>query len=72
MYFFLDAVGADLAPFIMVAAEPDLGDIVKFAVFIDFLRVDVAVVVDDRHLLRIFVVQPSRGLRGKQKIFIYK
>ena len=39
----------------MVAAQPYLSDVVEFAVLVDFLRIDVAVIIHDRHLLRIVV-----------------
>ena len=51
--FFVYAVGTHLTPFIMVAAQPYLSDVVEFAVLVDFLRIDVAVIIHDRHLLRI-------------------
>ena len=47
---FVHATGAQKAPFVMVAPQPDLGDVFKPAVLIDFLRIDVAVIVDDRHI----------------------
>ena len=36
--FFLHAMGPHNTPFVMVAAEPHLGDRIKGSVFIDFLR----------------------------------
>ncbi len=53
---FRHAVRADHAPFVMVAAEPYLGNVVEFAVFRDFLRINMAVVVDDGHVLGVLVV----------------
>ena len=50
------AVGADLAPLVMIAAQPYLGDIVKFSVLVDFLRIDVTVIIDDGHVFGKVVV----------------
>ena len=65
-------VGADLTPLIMVAAQPYLGDVVKLPVLVDLLGVDMAVVIHDRHLLRIVVVQLFRHVRVQHKILVHK
>ena len=67
-----DAVPAHLAPLVVVAAEPYLGDVVEPAVLGDLLRVDVAVVVDDGHLRRNIVVEMAGGRSRQQKICIHK
>ncbi len=51
------AVGTHLAPLVMVAAQPYLCDGVKLAVLIDFLRIDVAVIVKYRHILCKIMIQ---------------
>ena len=69
---FIHAVGAHLAPFVMVAAQPDLRDVVEFAVFADLLRIDVAVIVEDRHVLGEVVEQMLRGVGRQQEILVHK
>ena len=47
----LYTVRTHLAPLIVITAQPYLCDGVKLAVLIDFLRIDVAVIVNDWHLV---------------------
>lgn len=69
---FLHAVGAHHTPFVMVAAQPHLGDVLKPAVLEDLPRADVAVIVDDGHIRRIFMIELLRRGSGKQKILVHK
>ena len=46
----LHAVGTHLPPLIMVAPQPDLGDGFKLPVLVDFLGINVAMVVQNGHL----------------------
>ena len=64
------AVRAHLAPLVVVAAQPHLGDVLPTLVARDLRRRQVAVVVDDRHLLRIAVVELLGRLRGQQEIVV--
>ena len=75
------AVGAHHAPLVMVAevaavriltAEPDLDEVVEAAVFIDLAGRDVAVIVDQRLMLRIVMEQMLRGLGFQQEILVHK
>ena len=69
---FLYAVGAHLTPLIMVAAKPHLSDVFEMLVLRDLLRIEVAVVVEDRHNLSVVVIQFLCGFCGKQKILVHK
>ena len=51
--FFLYSAGTHKAPFIVVAAEPNLRHVVKLAILPDFLLVDVAVVIQNGHACRV-------------------
>ena len=70
--FFLHASRAHQAPFVVVAAQPRLRQVLKAAVFIDFLRAQMAVVVDDGHLRCVIEEQLARRRRFEQKVFIHK
>ncbi len=52
----LHTARAHKAPFIVVAAEPYLRDVVKSAVVCDFGGIDMAVVVQNRCSFRILVI----------------
>ena len=56
----------------MVAPQPDLRNIFKFTILCDLLRIDMAMIVDDRQLFCYLVIQPFCSLRGEQKILIHK
>ena len=43
--FLIHATGTHETPFVMVSTKPYLGDILKLTVLIDFLRIDVAVII---------------------------
>ena len=60
------------APLVVVPGEPRLADVRKLLVFVNFGRVQMAVVVEDRHVLRVLVVQPARRLRGEQEVLANK
>ena len=82
---FRHAVGAHDPPFIMVAevgnrpvgghlaaAEPDLGDVFKPAVLVNFLRRDMAVVVDDGQAGRVVMIQAAGGGGIEQEVLVHK
>ncbi len=56
----------------MVAAKPHLSDVFEMLVLRDLLRIEVAVVVEDRHNLSVVVIQFLCGFCGKQKILVHK
>ncbi len=75
------AVRAHDAPFVVVAevaavgvpaAQPDLREIVKTAVFVNFLGGDVAVVVDQRHCGGVVVVEVLCGFGFQQEILVHE
>ena len=69
---FLHTVGAHNAPLVVVAAQPDLGDVVKAAVFVNFLGIDMAVVVQNGHLGCVLMIQSLRRVVGQQEVLIHK
>ena len=79
------AVGTHDAPLIVVAeiivgpvgqhlmaAQPNLGDVLKAAVLIDLLRRNVAVIVDDGQVRRVVMVQMTRGGGIQKEILVHK
>ena len=60
----IHAVGAHLTPLIVIAAQPNLCDIVELAVLINLLGIDMAVVIQNRHGLCVLVVQRLRHIGG--------
>ena len=66
----LKTAGSHLAPFVMIASEPYLGNRLVPAVFGDVFRVDVAMIVDDRHLRGILVIQLFGRCRLQKKILV--
>ena len=69
---FFHTVTAHDAPLVVVAAQPDLSDVLKPAILPDLLGIDVAVVVQDRHLGRVIMIQNLRGVVGQQEVLIHK
>ena len=63
---FVDAVGAHRPPLVMIALEPDLEQVVELPVLGDVARRQVVVVVEDRLLGGVALVQPPRR-RGLKK-----
>ena len=63
-------VGAHHAPFVMVVGEPRLADVSEALVRVYVDGAEVAVVVDDGHILRAAMVEPARGLRREKKFFV--
>ena len=78
---FRHTVGTHNAPLIMISeisavscfsAKPDFRDVVVTAVLIDFLRRDVAVVVDDRQIFRVGVEEVLCRLILQHEIFSHE
>ena len=63
-----DAVGPHRPPLVVIALEPDLEEVGEPAVLGDVLRRQVAVVVDDRLVRRVGLVEPARRLVVEQEI----
>ncbi|MNL55988.1 hypothetical protein D3C87_1794430 [compost metagenome] len=53
----------------MVAVKPGLRQVFKLLVFRDLIGRQVAVVIDNRHFLRIIMVKDTRGFRTEEEIF---
>ena len=53
---FIDTEGAHCPPFVMVAIQPDLCDVFKLVIVSDLIRRQVIMVINDRQILRVFVV----------------
>ena len=64
--------GPHQAPFVVVALQPQLGEVGKGAVFCDFLGADVAMIIHDGLLLRHTVVQLTGRLGIQQKLLVHK
>ena len=69
---FIHTIGTHLAPFVMVTAQPYLCDIFKLSVFRNLLRINMAVVVQNRNLCCKIVIQFLSCLCAQKKIFIHK
>ena len=67
---FGQAAGAHKAPFIVIAAQPDFGNVGEVLILRDFLRTDMAVIIDNGKLSRYIVIQVTRGGRAEQKVFV--
>ena len=66
----IDPVGAHGAPFVVVAFEPDLRQVVETVIRSHVLGNQVAMVVDDRHLGRMVVVKTLRSLGLQQEVVV--
>ena len=60
---FLHAVGAHQPPFVVVSAQPELGDVLVGAVFVNFPGFQVTVVVHNGHMFRNLMVEFARCVR---------
>ena len=68
----IHAVGEHDAPLVVVAAEHQFADVLELIVFVDHARGDVAMIVINRHVFRILVIQLFGHVIFKQKILIHK
>ena len=66
----IHAVGTHEAPLVVVAAEPDLRDGREGLVLPDFLRGDVAVIVENRHVLCIVMEELLARGGGEQEVLV--
>ena len=73
---FADTVGAHGTPFIMVAVmpvhQPELGDVAELDVLGNLLRHQMAMVIDDGHVLGMLVIKLPGSLALKHEIFVDK
>ena len=70
--FLVHAEGAHEPPLVVVAPQPDLGDVLELPVLVDLPGDQMAVVVDDGHGRREIVVEMPGGGGVQQKILIHK
>ena len=56
---FLHTTGAHETPLIMVTSKPQRSDVVKMTILCNFLRADMAVIIQNRHRFRCLVVKLS-------------
>lgn len=66
----VDAVGTHGAPLVMVALQPDFRQVVEAVVRGHVPWNEVAMVVDDRHLGGVLVVEPFGGTRLQQEVVV--
>ncbi len=78
---FVHTVGAHNAPLVVVAgegavgiftAQPNLGQVIEATVLVDFLRIQMAMIVSQGHLAGIVVVQMLCSFSFKDKVLIHK
>lgn len=65
-----DAVGAEEPPFVVIAAEPEFGDILPAMVVGNFCWREVAVVVVDRCILGDLMVEAAGGVAVEKKVVV--
>jgi len=65
-----NAVRAHLAPLVVVAVEPDLGDVLPVGVRGDLGRRQVGVKIDDRQLGRVVEVETDRLVVSKHEVLV--
>ena len=53
--FFIDTIGTHLTPFVVISAQPYLGNVFKFSVFCDFSGVDMTMVIQNWHFFCVIV-----------------
>ena len=70
--FLRHRIGTHHAPLVVVPCEPGLADIGKLLVFVNLRRIQVAVIVEDRHFFRVLMVQPARSLGREQEVLSNK
>ena len=67
---FIDAVRPQQAPFVVIAAQPEVRDALKALIPCDLIHGQVGMIVIDRLLLRIVVVEPAGGLGREQEVVV--
>ncbi len=66
------AVGPHRPPLVVVAAQPDLGQVGELVVLGDEPRVQVAVIIDNRLLLGVFMIERAGRLALQKEVIIQK
>ena len=65
-----DTGGAHQSPLIMIAGKPDLSDVGIGYIIRDILCIQMTVIIDDRTILRIVVIQSLCSCRFQHKLVI--
>ena len=65
-----DTVPSHCTPLVVVSSKPDLGQVLETVVAGYLLRLEVAVIVDDRHLLRTLMVELAGIAIGEHEIVV--
>ena len=68
--FFRNSVSTHRAPFVVVASEPYLGEILELVVVGNHLWDEVAVVVDDRHVLCALMIKLASIVICEHEVFV--
>ena len=68
--FLRHGVCAQDTPLVVIPRKPGLADIRELLVFVDLCRAEVAVIIENRHALRMLVIQPACGLCGQEEIVV--
>ena len=63
-------VSAHRSPLVVVSSEPYFSEVLELMVICNHLWHEVAVVVDDRHLLCTLVIELTREVVGEHKVFV--
>ena len=66
----VNSVGSQRAPFIMITAEPEFGDVGESFIFSYLFRRKMAVIVNNGKLFGMLMIETARALRVKKKIFV--
>ena len=69
---FRHSVGSEQSPLIMIAAQPDLCDILELPVLIYLLGIDMAMIINYRELFRIFMIQYLCIFVFQKKVLIHE
>jgi hypothetical protein len=69
---FADPISPHGSPFIVVARKPQLGDIIKGLVFINFFGIEMAVVINNRQMLSNLLIKFEARLVRDHKAIVNK
>ena len=68
----IHTVRTHLSPFVMISAQPYLGNIFKTDIFCNLFRIDMAMVIQNRHCFCKIMIQLLCCRSAQQKFFIHK
>ena len=70
--FFWNTVGTHRTPFVVIAAQPNLCQVGELIIFGNLLRNQMTMIVNDRHLCSVLMIELLRRLRLQKEIGIKK